>query len=91
MGYNGYGEILCHYIFMFMVATSVGLRLGPEHTINIKGIFVALNVISICWCQDEVLYPGCVVENVPIFCFSFCPNAIKVRVAVTQHCTTFGK
>ena len=76
MGYNGYGEILCHYIFMFMVATSVGLWLGPEHTINIKGIFVALNVISICWCQDEVLSiqgcgAGCFAENVPIFCFSF--------------------
>ena len=73
----------------------VGLRLGSELTINIKGIFVALNVISICWCQDEVLHPGCgagcVVDNVPIFCFSFCQNAIKVRVAVTQYCTTFGK
>ena len=47
---------------MFMVATSVGLWLGSRIAINIKGIFVALNVISI-WCVSpgKVLYPGVVV------------------------------
>ena len=66
---------------MFMLATSVGLWLGSRIAINIKGIFVALNVISI-WCVSpgKVLYPGVVVlvgwtaANVPVLCFSFSPN-----------------
>ena len=82
---------------MFMVATSVGLWLGSRIAINIKGIFVALNVISI-WCvcvsPGKVLYlGGCGVGRLAglrrMFLFyvshSVQTNTIKVGVAVTQH------
>ena len=77
---------------MFMVATSVGLWLGSRIAINIKGIFVALNVISI-WCVSlgKVLYPGVVVcwlaglRRMFLFYVSHSvqTNTIKVGVAVT--------
>ena len=77
-----------------MVATSVGLWLGSRIAINIKGIFVALNVISI-WCvclRVKYFIRGlwCWLAGLRrMFLFyvshSVQTNTIKVGVAVTQH------